>query len=343
MRALYLVKNGKAAKALELRETDIPVVGSSEIRIKSEAFGLNFADVMARLGLYPDAPKKPGILGYDVVGRIDAINNDVDTDLKEGDRVIALTRFGGYGEYVSTDYQGVVKIKDDMSPVIATALATQGGTAYYMAYEMVNIFEGDHVLVHAAAGGVGSLLCQMAKSKGAIVYGTAGSPEKLEYLKSIGVDYPINYRSHKFEKEISAILKKLNVKGLDVVFDAIGGSSVRKGLKLLNSGGRIILFGASAMTSAKNVFSKLGVGLGFGIFHPVALLDPSKSMIAVNMLRIADDKPEIINRVLKGAVRLYEEGVIQPKEGGLYPIEEFAKAHTDLETRMTMGKLAIKW
>ena len=226
MRALYLIKNGKADKALELRDTDIPEVGSSEIRIKSEAFGLNFADVMARLGLYPDAPKKPGILGYDVVGRVDAISGDVDTDLKEGDRVIALTRFGGYGQYVSTDYRGVVKIKDDMSPVIATALATQGGTAYYMAYEMVNIFEGDHVLVHAAAGGVGSLLCQMAKSKGAIVYGTAGSSEKLEYLKSIGVDYPINYRSLKFEKEINAVLNKSDVKGLDVIFDAIGLSLI---------------------------------------------------------------------------------------------------------------------
>lgn len=343
MRALYLVKNGKAEKALTLKETDIPEVGVSEIRIKSEAFGLNFADVMARLGLYPDAPKKPAILGYDVVGIVDAISSDVSTDLKEGDRVIALTRFGGYGEYVSTDYRGVVKINEDMSPVIATALATQGGTAFYMAHEMVNIFEGDHVLVHAAAGGVGSLLCQMAKAKGAIVYGTAGSNEKLEYLKSIGVDYPINYRSQKFEIEIGDLLQRSDVKGLDVVFDAIGGSSVRKGLKLLNSGGRIILFGASAMTSAKNVFSKIGVGLGFGIFHPVALLDPSKSMIAVNMLRIADDKPEIINRVLKGAIALYEQGVIRPKEGGLYPIEDFAKAHSDLEMRKTMGKLAIKW
>ncbi len=343
MQALYLVKHGKADKAFELRETNIPDVGPIEIRIQSEAFGLNFADVMARLGLYPDAPKKPALLGYDVVGRVEAIGSDVQTDIKVGDRVVALSRFGGYGEYVSTDYRGVVKIKDDVPPVIATALATQGGTAYYMAHELVNIQKGDRVLVHAAAGGVGSLLCQMAKAKGAIVYGTAGSPEKLEYLKTLGVDHPINYRSQRFDKEISSLNKNSDVNGLDIIFDPIGGRSVKRGFRILGSGGRMLLFGASSMTSAKHIFSKIGIGLGFGLYHPVALLSPSKALIGVNMLRIADDKPEVLNRVLKGAVSLYEDGIIQPKEGGNYPIEDYAEAHTDLETRKTMGKLAIMW
>lgn len=343
MRAVHLVKNGKSDKAFDVREIDIPEVGALEIRVKVGAFGLNFADVMARLGMYPDAPKKPGVLGYDVVGTIDAIGADVVSDLKVGDHVVALTRFGGYAEYACTDYRGVVKVTEDISPVIATALATQGGTAYYMAEEMVQIHEGDHVLVHAAAGGVGSILCQIAKSKGAIVYGTAGSKEKLEYLSSIGVDHPINYREQKFEKEIRMILDKEGAKGLDIVFDAVGGSSVKKGYKLLGSGGRMVLFGASALTSAGNVFSKIGVALGFGLYSPIGLLNPSKSLIAVNMLRIADDKPEVLNRVLKGTVALYEKGIIKPLEGGLFPVEEIAKAHTDLQHRKTMGKVAITW
>lgn len=343
MRAIYQIKNGKADSAFENRSTDVPNVGPLEIRIKVNAFGLNFADVMARLGLYPDAPKKPAILGYDVVGTVDQIGNEAQTDLKLGDKVVALTRFGGYAEFVSTDYRGVVALSKDVSPAISTALTTQGGTAYYMAHELVQMHPGDHVLVHAAAGGVGSLLCQMAKAKGAVVFGTAGSEEKLEYLKSLGVDYPINYRNEKFEKIINAKLGAKNVSGLDVIFDPIGGSSVKKGFKLLASGGRMLLFGASSMTSAKNIFSKIGIALGFGIYSPIGLLGPSKSLIGVNMLRIADDKPEVLQRVLKGTVKLFEEGVIQPREGGVYSVNDIATAHHALEHRKTMGKIAIKW
>ena len=341
MKAAFLVKNGKADQAFEIRNVDIPKVGPEEIRIKVSAFGLNFADVMARLGLYPDAPKKPGVLGYDVVGKIDELGADVKSDLSVGDEVVALTRFGGYAEYVSTDYRGVVRIKEGVNPAIATALTTQGGTAYYMAREMVNIFEKDKVLVHAAAGGVGSLLCQMAKSSGAFVFGTAGSEAKLEYIRSIGVDHAINYRSSDFYREIKNHLG--HDEGLDVVFDPVGGKSVRKGFKLLGPGGRIVLFGASSMTSAKNPLSKIGVASGFGIYHPISLLSPSKSLIGVNMLRIADGKPDVLQRVLQGTVRLFEQGIIQPLNGGVYPIDQLAEAHEALGGRKTMGKIAISW
>jgi len=262
MKAAFLVKNGKAHKAFELRETTIGDPNAIEVQIEVEGFGLNFADVMARLGLYPDAPKKPGVLGYDVVGRITKKGKDVDDRLAVGNRVVALTRFGGYAEITNTDSRGVVKISEEMDMASATALATQAGTAYYMAAEMVHIFPGDHVLVHAAAGGVGSILCQMAKAKGAVVYGTASGPEKLKYLKEIGVDYPINYKSDRFDTAVANILPQ--GQKLDIIFDAIGGKSVKRGMKLLGSGGRMILFGASSLTSAKNIFSKIGVALGFG-------------------------------------------------------------------------------
>ena len=343
MRAVFQIKNGPPEKAFEIRETELPKVGPLDIRIKVRAFGLNFADVMARLGLYPDAPEKPGILGYDVIGWVDAIGSEVQSDLKEGDHVVALTRFGGYAEYVSTDYRGVVAISEDTDLAEGTALATQGGTAYYMAYEMVQLHQGDRVLVHAAAGGVGSLLCQMSKHRGAITYGTAGSEEKLSFLRSMNVDYPINYRKSNFYEEIAKIQKDDQTSGLDVIFDPVGGSSVKKGFKLLGAGGRLVLFGASSMTSAKNVLSKLGIALGFGIYHPIALLSPSKALIGVNMLRIADDRPETLNRVLKGTVGLYEEGILKPKSGGVYDIDALNEAHSNLEHRKTMGKIAIKW
>lgn len=341
MKAAFLVKNGKSSSAFEVRDFSISNPEPNEIQIKVEAFGLNFADVMARNGQYPDAPKKPGILGYDVVGSIVQKGEEVPDGLEIGSRVIALTRFGGYAQMVNSDYRGVVPIAKDLPVDIATALATQGGTAYYMAKEMVNIFPGDQVLVHAAAGGVGSLLCQMAVAMGATVYGTASTSEKLEYLKSIGVQYPINYKEHDFSEKVQSLLP--NGQHLDIIFDAIGGKSVSRGFKLMGSGGKMVLFGASALTSAKFIWSKIGVALGFGIYSPIGLLNPSKSLIGVNMLRIADDKPDIIGRVIQGAVDLYDQGKIIPKGGGVYSINDLAQAHDDLENRRSMGKLAIKW
>lgn len=343
MRAVFLVKNGNAFKAFEEREAPMPQPGPLEIRIKVRAFGLNFADVMARMGLYPEAPKKPGILGYDVVGYVDALGSEVQTELKEGDHVVALTRFGGYATHVCTDYRGVVAIDEDVNVAEATALTTQGGTAFYMANEMARVFPGDHVLVHAAAGGVGSILCQMLGAKDAIVYGTAGTDEKVAYVKSLGVPHPINYRNESFDTKIKQLLSQQHALGLDVVFDAIGGNSAKKGFKLLGAGGRLVLFGAAAFTSAPNIFAKLGVLLGFGLYHPLGFMTPAKGIIGVNMLRIADDKPDVLKRVLKGTVDLFQQKVIQPKVGGVYPVSEIAQAHDDLAKRKTMGKIAIKW
>jgi NADPH:quinone reductase-like Zn-dependent oxidoreductase len=341
MKAVFLVKNGKSSSAFEIRDFTISDPEPNEVQIKVQAFGLNFADIMARMGLYPDAPKKPGILGYDVVGNISKIGKDVPEGLEIGARVIALTRFGGYAQVVNTDYRAIAPIGASVPADLATALATQAGTAYYMAREMVNIFPGDHILVHAAAGGVGSILCQMALDSGATVFGTASSTEKLKYLASIGVHHPINYKEEDFSKKIKILLPE--GQKVDVIFDAIGGKSVSKGFKLLDSGGRMVLFGASALTSAKFIWSKIGVALGFGIYSPIGLLNPSKSLIGINMLRIADDKPDVIGRVIQGAVDLFNDGIIKPEGGGIYSIDELAQAHGDLENRKTKGKLAIEW
>lgn len=341
MKAAHLVKKGKADKAFEIREVDQPVIQAGEVLISVEAFGLNFADVMIRMGTYSEAPPFPTVPGYDVVGSIMEIHSQTDTSLEIGDRVIAITRFGGYAEYVATDHRAVAKISEDIPLTLATALATQGCTAYYMSKDLTNIHPGDHVLIHAAAGGVGSLLCQIAKHQDAIVYGTASSSEKLDYLRSIGVDHPINYKDQAFDTSIKTILGEQ--KGLNLIFDAVGGSSIKKGLRLLTAGGRIVCFGAAALTSAKTIFGKIGVALGFGFYSPIALLNPSKSLMAVNMLTLGDEQPHVIQRVMKGVIDLYDRGIIKPLDGGLYGINELAEAHDALEHRKTMGKVAVRW
>jgi len=339
MQAYHLIRRGAAHQAFEIRDIPSPSPGEGEVLIAVEGFGLNFADVMARLGMYPAAPPMPGVLGYDVVGRIQALGTGV-KGLTEGMRVVAMTRFGGYAEEALADARAVVEIPEDIPLGVAAALATQAGTAYHMAMELVNLHEGNRVLVHAAAGGVGTCLVQLAKHKGCEVFGTAGSPEKLEYLRELGVDHPINYRQEDFAEKIQEIVGR---EGLDVIFDPIGGKSLKDGMGILGIGGRMVTFGASSFTNTKGFISKLRNFLSFGFYHPMKMLGKSQAIIAVNMLPIADHKPEVIQRVFKACLHYYQQGVLQPRVGGVYPSNELDKAHDDMEKRRTTGKLTVKW
>lgn len=338
MKAVTLVKNGDAAKAFEIRETAIPTPAGDEVLIKVAAFGLNFADVMARNGMYKEAPPLPCVLGYDVAGTVEQVGTEV-TNLQPGQRVAALTRFGGYAQYVVTKSSGVIEIPGNMDDAVATALATQYITAYYAAAEVVNLYKGDKVLIHSGAGGVGNALIQFAKYRGCEIFSTAGSDQKIQYLSSIGVHHCINYKTEDFENNIKTLT---NGKGVDVIYDAVGGSSVKKGFRSLAAGGRIVCYGAADM-SDKNIFGKIKAGIGFGFYHPAMLMMPSKSMIGINMLKIADEKPAVIQRCLQAVVQLYKEGVFAPNIGKTFPVAEIAAAHEYLEKRKSMGKIVMQW
>lgn len=339
MKAAYLIKYGNAEKAFQIREADKPRPKSNQVLIKVEAFGLNFADVMARLRLYKAAPPLPAILGYDVVGRIEEIGAKVN-HVKLGDRVVALTKFGGYAEFALADMEVVHKIPDSFSAGVAVALATQYSTAYYLSHNMANLQEHDNVLIHAAAGGVGTALVQMALLKKCVVFGTCGSQEKVAYLKKNGVQYPINYRINDFEKVIGNIMQN---KGIDAAFDPVGGSSVKKDFRLLGAGGRVLSFGFSSMNKTKTIFGKLRVLLQFGLYHPVQFLSGSKGMIGVNMLKVAEENPKKIAKVMQEVIRLTDTKILKPHIGGEYQVEQLAEAHTFLESRKSMGKIVVKW
>jgi NADPH:quinone reductase-like Zn-dependent oxidoreductase len=340
MKSIFLIRHGTAKTAFEMREGPDPKPQDGEVLIEVEASGLNFADVLARWGLYPDAPKMPCVLGYEVVGRVVERGKDV-KKLNAGDRVVAFTRFGGYASQVVAPALGVVKIPEEMDAGVAAALATQYCTAWYAAEEMVRLFPGDRVLVQAAAGGVGTALVQIAKRRGCVVFGTAGSAEKMEYLKSIGVDHPINYRQKDFTQEVRSICGD---QGLDVVFDSIGGKTFRHGFHLLTSGGRIVTFGVAGMTGSRiNIIRVLRTVLGFGWFHGLQLLSNSKSVIGVNLLKIADDKPDVLQRCMRAVIELAEKNELDPKVGGEFPADQVADAHAFLETRQSTGKVILRW
>ena len=275
-----------------------------------------------------------------MAGIVHSIGKDV-TGFAVGDKVMAFTRFGGYAEFAIADSRGTVKIPANSSMVEAAAIPTQLGTAYYCAYEMVNMFEGDHVLIHAAAGGVGIALVQLAKDKGCVVYGTAGSDKKLEILRDLGVDYPINYRKSDFVQEIKAIRGD---KGLDIVFDPVGGTSYKRSRKMLAHGGRIVSFGVSERSGKKGgILADLKLVFDFGFLHPIMFIMESKGTIGVNMLRIGDHKPDTLKRCLEGVVKLIGDGVLKPHIGGTFKADQIAEAHDLLGSRNSIGKIVIEW
>lgn len=339
MRAIYLVKHGDADDAFEMRETPMPVPKPGEVLIKVQGFGLNFADVMARKGMYREAPPKPSLIGYDVCGIVERVGSNV-THVTEGDRVAGMTRFGGYAEYALTDARVVAKIPEHINIAEATTLTTQYCTAYYCAAEMVNLYPGDKVLIHSAAGGVGTGLLQYAKYKGCEIYATTGSHAKVELLDQLGAHHVINTSKEEFDVYIDEQTKG---DGVDVIFDAVGADFIRRGIRVLASGGRIICYGAAQMSDSANVLFQLSKAIQFGVYHPAQFMMNSKSLIGVNMLKIADNKPHVIKRCLEKVVELVEQGVFKPQGGKIFKAEDIAAAHKYLEQRKSIGKVACEW
>lgn len=340
MKAFYLNGKSKPHKAFELRDIPVPQPATGEMCIKVSHFGLNFADVMMRKGLYREAPPFPYVPGYDVAGEVVGVGAEVDA-LWIGKKVFALTRFGGYAEYVTTKAMGVAEIPAGISPEVATALATQYCTAMYAFSQCPNLTAGDSILVHAAAGGVGIALTQIAKANGLVVFGTVGNAEKAAFAKSAGVDYPILYRETGYVK---AILEHTQGDKLMAVFNAVTGSTFKKDRKLLGVSGQHVLFGGAERTAGKlGIFSTLGFVQRMGLLIPIALMMKNQGITGVNMLKLADNRPELFSEVLQKVVELVAKQHLRPHVFKVYSPEELSQAHDALEHRGTIGKLVVKW
>ena len=333
----FIIKKGKAKDAFELRPFDIDLPESQNVLIEVEAFGLNYADVMARKGLYRDAPPFPSIVGYEVVGKVVAVGDQSNAELLDK-RVLAFTRFGGYAKHVLTSAEACVIVQNEPAEELL-ALCTQGVTAYYMASYLAPTRMGDVVLVHAAAGGVGTLLIQLAKLAGAKVIAKVGSDEKIDRVKQLGADYAVNYRKTDYSVWI-----KENVGKIDASFNPVGGSTFKKDKSLLRAGGRIFIFGGSELGDGKwGVFSALNFVRKMGLVIPVGLMMTSKNILGVNMLRIADQRPEVLRTCLIGIVEYYRNKQLIIPEGSVYKSTDLATAHELLESGRSMGKISVFW
>lgn len=339
MRAAVLVGKGNSDKAFQVQEWEKPSPSEGEVLIKVECFGLNYADVMARRGLYRETPPMPCVIGYEVVGTVEAVGSQKDNELI-GKRVVGMTRFGGYAEYAVTKLEGIAEI-GDMDAGVAACLGTQYVTANYMVEECINLHPDDYVLVHAGAGGVGTALIQICVNKGCKVVATAGSEEKLEYMKSQGAHHVINYRSSDYEAESRRILGDERFRA---TFNPIAGSTFKKDFRLVGSGGAVILFGGSERSGKKwGIFSTLNFVRKMGLIIPIGLMMRSKSILGTNMLKISDHAPKLIAHNLKDVAQKVINGDLNPHVGARYKIDQLAEAHDLLEGRKSIGKIVVFW
>jgi NADPH:quinone reductase-like Zn-dependent oxidoreductase len=303
------------------------------------AAGINFADLMARVGLYPDAPDLPTVVGYEVAGEVDAVGDGID-DFSEGDRVIAGTRFGGQAELVVAEAGNVVPLPGTWSFEEGAALPVNYMTAYAALVRYGCLREGERVLVHAAAGGVGIAATQIARILGAEVYGTASEP-KHDATADQGVDHPIDYRSRDFADEVRRIAGE--ERPLDVVLDAVGGKSFKKSYSLLRAGGRLVCYGASSAMRGdrRSLLRAAKMYLQTPRFHPVRELMPtSRAVIGLNLLTLWDERGTL-DDIMEPLAEWAEEGRIRPVVDEAFPLERGADAHRRMAEGANVGKVVL--
>jgi NADPH:quinone reductase-like Zn-dependent oxidoreductase len=339
VKAVVITKSG-GPDVLVYKEWPTPEPKAGEVRIRTRFAGVNFADTTARLGWYPDAPKAPCVIGYEVSGTVDKLGAGV-TGLTVGDRVFAMSiDFGGYGELVCVQAVAARKTPDDMSDEQAAALPVVYLTAYHMLHYLTQVRAGDRLLVHAAAGGVGIAAVQMAKAQGAVVFGTS-SAAKHPFLRELGVDHCIDYRTQDFVAEVR---KLTNGEGVDLVMDALGGSALKKSFSLLRPGGRLFTFGFSRVQQNGSVgkFSLVKEFLAMPRFAPMSLMNDNRAVLGVNMNHMSQ-RPDIIAKEIDGLLALWHAKVIRPRIDLVVPAGRAAEAHRRLDNGANVGKVLISF
>jgi NADPH:quinone reductase-like Zn-dependent oxidoreductase len=340
MRAVVITRHG-GPEVLEVQERPDPPVGPGQVRVAVRAAGINFADLLARSGVYPDAPSPPCVVGYEVAGEIESVGEGVE-DHAIGDRVIAGTRFGGHAELVTVDPAAVYELPDSLSFEQGAAFPVNYATAFAGLVVMAGLEAGERVLIHAAAGGVGISATQIAKSRGAEVLGTA-SASKHAAIVAQGVDHPIDYRNHDFEAEVRRIT---GGEGIDVAFDALGPASFRKDYRLLRQGGRLVMYGYSESDSAgrRNLPAMARTLLRMPVatlpwWKSLALMNENKGVFGLNMLKWWDR--EGLDRVVQPLLDDLRSGRIAPVVAEAFPFERAANAHAFIAERRNIGKVVL--
>lgn len=337
MKVIEVKRFGKP-EVLVVREQPEPKAAAGQVVVRVHAAGINFADILMRLGLYTNTPKPPFTPGFEVAGTVEAVGAGVDW-LRVGERVMASTfPGGGYAEKVAIPADRALPIPAEMSFEDAAALPVNYLTAYQALTYMAHLRRGERVLIHAAAGGVGLAAIQLSRLAGAEIFGTA-SASKHDFLRGQGVAHPIDYHTQDFEAEVKRLT---GGEGVDVVLDAVGGVSYRKSYRLLRHGGRLICYGLSAAVPEKGRSLKaVAAWWNTPSFNALNLILHNRAIIGVHLGTFARAHPAVVRSWMEELLRLYAAGQIKPHIGATFPLAEATLAHHFIHDRKNTGKVLL--
>jgi NADPH:quinone reductase-like Zn-dependent oxidoreductase len=332
MRTVTITKHGDPS-VLQVRQVADPLApAAGRVRVAVRAAGVNFADTLARVGLYEDAPKPPCVVGYEVAGTIDAVGEGVDPD-RIGERVMAGSRFGGYAELVDVRAADAIPLPDRLGFEAGAAIPVNYATAWAALHGYGSLRAGERVLVHAAAGGVGIAATQLAKAAGAEVHGTA-SPGKHARLAELGLDRAIDYRRDGWWKGLDRY---------DLILDAIGGASFKRSYDLLRPGGRLIAYGASSVQRGETRSLRTAAPQALRMlrgFNLIKQMSESKAVIGLNMLRLWDDR-RTLEPWIAPLAQAIADGTVAPVVHAAVPFAQAPEAHRILAARENVGKVVL--
>lgn len=343
MRALVVGRYGPP-QVLELQQMPDPQPKPGEVLIRVKAIGVNFADLLQRMGVYPGTPKPPFIPGLEIAGVVEKVVEQAKVNvgemLRPGDAVLAITNFNAYAEWAAVPRDQVHKLAAGMSFDDGAAISVTYLTAYHSLFTMGNLQPGDRLLIHGAAGGVGISAVQLARARGLVIFGTAG-PAKQDYLRRIGVDHPIDYEKSDFVQ----VIEKYAPGGVELVMDAIGGKSFARSFKCLGPTGRLVVYGFSAAAGPdgkKSLARGLKALVETPRFHPLKLMNRNAAVIGVSLgpaLRRA--RPVLIKSELDDIFAMYAAGKIKPVISKSFPLDQATAAHQYIQDRKNIGKVIL--
>ena len=334
MKQLQIPRYGPP-EVLRVVDAPDPAAGPGTVRIRVHAAGINFSDLLARQGLYPDAPKPPCVVGYEVAGTIDAVGAGVTTH-RAGDRVMAMTRFGGQSSLVVVPAPLALPLPARWTFEQGAAFPVVYITANHMLQRVAAARRGESVLVHAAAGGVGLAVAELGRAMGLRVIGLA-SPSKHAVLREYGVE-PLDARDPHWYRAVRALAPN----GVDIVLDPLGGESWKHGYRLLAPVGRLVMYGASGLSTGptRNMLRVLWSVLRFPRFAPLSLLDKNRTVSGVNIGHLWNE-PGIFAPQIESLLMLADEGRIAPRVDRSWPAAEAAAAHRYIHERRNIGKVVL--
>lgn len=339
-----IVRRPGSYNRLEVTAEPEPPVPEGHALVRTASIGVNFADVVVRLGLYPSAKKYVGwpiTPGFEFSGVIERLGTgDNPDDLKVGDRVVGVVRFGAYAGQIAAPYQYLFRVPGGVGLVEAGVIPVASLTAYYALQTLGAAASGKKVLIHSAAGGVGSAMVQMAKIFGCEVTGVVGSPEKVEFVRALGADFVFVKKSKRFVSR----LKEVAPEGFDLILDANGAHSMRQSYHMLRPTGRLILYGAHTMltrgSGRPNWFKLAWDFLRTPRFNPLDMINENKSVMAFNLSYLFDER-ELLRTAFTQILGWYGEGRLRLPRVEEFPLGDVGAAHKALQSGATMGKLTL--